>query len=134
MIFFTERQHYGTFHAFAIIRCLQANLQESSPFLSEQRLCWASSFKCLYVAQFFKQLLYKPHFGTWILPVGLLKWPKFCLSMLLFEVFFLLFSWPKNLNYDENHEGAWHRRKPLGRRFSAQMWLKDFYFCSCGKN
>ena len=36
-ISFSERQHYNIFHAFVIIRCLQANLQETSLFLSNQK-------------------------------------------------------------------------------------------------
>ena len=55
-------------------------------------------------AQFYIQLLFKPHFGKWILPFGLLgskkkflKRRNFCLSMLLFEVIFLCFHKQKSL-------------------------------------
>ena len=53
-------------------------------------------------AQFYIQLLYRPHFGTWILPFGLwavsekfLKRRNFCLSMLLFALVFSCFHGQK---------------------------------------
>ena len=50
--------------------------------------------------QFYVQLLYGPHFGTWILPFGQLgsvtgKQRNFCLSMLLFGVVFSCFHGKK---------------------------------------
>ena len=62
---------------------------------------------CYIHTQFYIQLLYRPHFGTWILPFGLLgthwavsekflKRRNFCLSMLLFGVVFSTFWGQKN--------------------------------------
>ena len=56
-----------------------------------------------FFAQFYIQLLYRPYFGTWILPFGLLgsKWEisettEFLLKYATFWGGFFMFSWAKN--------------------------------------
>ena len=72
-----------------------------------QKIDLWSSKKCWRDHQFYIQLLYKPHFGTWIVPFGLLgstvdsKWKnsettEFLPKYATFWGGFFMFSWAKN--------------------------------------
>ena len=81
-------------------------------------------------SHFYIQLLYRPHFGTWNLPFGLLgcwagkgkylKRRNFCLSMQLLGVFFSTFWGQKKLFF----------RNILAPALKSYMkWLLQFYIC-----
>ena len=82
------------------------------PDQNKQYLFWKKShqkFKififgigCWILSQFYIQLLYRPHLGTWILPFGLMgsKWKnsettEFLLKYATFWGGFFMFSWAK---------------------------------------